>query len=170
MQIVIDLKDLYTECEGGCEYGDAEGGDFNEVLKHEIETQVVSKIIRGFTPAVTEELKRETKEKFVEMYSEKVDERINKAIERGIFVDNLGNTFNINTLVKQKFENSLVGKSHFTNAIEQEIKSQIAEMMTVLKDRYDLQFASGIIKNLKDGGLLKEGAEEMLLNGLMQKE
>lgn len=162
-QIVIDLKDLYTDC-GECSYGRDGSFNVNEVLKSEIEHKVVSQIIRGFTPEVTKHLKDETIKKFEETFGEKINERIVKAIDRGVFVDKDGNTFNVNTIVKDRFEAQLSGSQHFLKAIDTNIKEQIAEMQEALQDRYDLEFASGIIKNMKDADLLKEGAEKLLLN------
>ena len=162
LKIVIDLKDLYTE------YPDEENSrsDFNEVLKDEIEKQVIETMIRGFKADVTNRLKTDLETRFKEKFELKMSERINRAIDRGVFVDKTGKTFNITTLVKERFEREMMGTAHFTKALNQEMKKQIAQMLLILKERYDLQFASGIIQNIKDAGLLKEGAGEMLLKGI----
>lgn len=168
LKIVIDLKDLYTE------YGDYDYGcgpetvdgeqDFNAVLKNEIQGKIINRIIQGFTPDVTKELKNQTIEKFKDTFEEKITGRIEKAIGRGVLVGANGDTFNVDMYAKEKLEQAINGNRHFLKTIESNVKAQIDEMQKALQDRYDLEFASGIIKNLKDGNLLKEGAEKLLLN------
>ena len=168
LKIVIDLKDLYTEhgeYDYDCGYSEPNSdGDFNSVLKSEIQRNVINHIIRGFTPEVTKQLKDETVEKFSDRFEAKIGERIEKAINRGIFTDKNGKTFGVDSFVQEQFEVAVTNNRNFMDRIDKSIKEQIETMEKNLQNRYDLAFASGIIKNLKDGNLLKEGAEKLLLN------
>ncbi|OGG65147.1 hypothetical protein A2Z56_02550 [Candidatus Kaiserbacteria bacterium RIFCSPHIGHO2_12_45_16] len=167
LQIVIDLKDLYTEYGGydyetGCSEPNKDG-DFNSVLKSEIQSRVIEHIIKGFTPEITKKLKEETIAKFNDQFEAKISERIIKSIERGIFTDKNGKTFKVDAYVQERFELAVTNNRTFMERIDRGIKEQIEQMQKTLQQRYDMQFAAGIIKNLKDGGLLKEGAEKLLI-------
>lgn len=166
LKIVIDLKDLYTE-DGcyDCGYSGSDGDrDFNAVLKTEIQGQVISRIIKGFTPEVTKQLKDETIDKFSERFEEKISERIHKAIDRGIFTDKDGKTVGVDSFVQNRFEIAISNNVSFMDRIDRNIKESIETMQKQLEKRYDLEFASGIIKNMKEANLLKDGAEKLLLN------
>lgn len=162
LQIVIDLKDLYPEYSSGS-YGEPGyyTGDVNDTIKEEIQRQVLDKMIKGFSPEVVKSLKEEMIKKFGAQFDEKISTRIIRVIEHGIFSEKKG-TFNINDYVKQKFELHTMN-SNFVSALDKVIKNKMDLMQKTLQDRYDMEFASMIIKNLKEGGLLKEGAEKMLL-------
>ena len=168
LKIVIDLKDLYTE-QGEYDFdGDyrvtREGeSDFNAELKSEIQHQVISRIIKGFTPEVTKNLRDETIDKFKEQFEAKISERIEKGIDRGIFAKPDGSTFNVDTFARERLEQAINSNRHFLESIDKSVKAQIKTMEQGLQNRYDLEFAAGIIKNLKDNNLLKDGAEKMLL-------
>lgn len=156
-KIVIDLKDLYTECDG---YG-YNDGDFNQILKDNIQHEVINAIIKGFTPGVIKALKEETMSKFREEFDAKIKERILKTIHRGVFVDTYGSAYSVDSLIREKFQDA--DRDFFTSAIDKSVKRQIDEMHEALKERYDLAFASGIIKTLRDNKLLKDGAEKLLI-------
>ena len=154
LQIVIDLKDLYVEAE---EYGESE--NFNDTLKKEIQSEVINTIIKGFTPEVIKALKDETIEKFKEKFETKISERIEKSIDRGIFTDKLGKTYSVDSFVQTRLESALINNRNIMERIDRNVKTSIEMMQQSLEKRYDLEFASAIIKNMKDANLLKEGAE-----------
>lgn len=162
-QIVVDLKDLYTES-GDYEYGySGDEKDFNETIKDEIQSKVIDHIVKGFTSEVRDKLKKETEEKFKERFEQKIGDRVEKAIERGVLVKPDGSTFSVDDLAREKMQ-YVISDSRFMSQLEKKVKEQIEEMHEALQRRYDLAFASGIIKNLKEGNLLKDGAEKLLLN------
>lgn len=162
LQIVIDLKDLYPEVTSSHYEDDyTEYGDVNGAIKNEIQRQVLDKMIKGFSPELVKTLKDEMIKKFGAEFEEKINARILRVIEHGIFSDNKG-TFNINNFVKQKFEMA-TNNSNFITQLDKVIKARMDAMQKALQDRYDMEFASMIIKNLKEGGLLREGAEKMLI-------
>lgn len=163
LQIVIDLKDLYPEFtqEGGYEEGYyRDYSDVNTAIKDEIQREVLEKIIKGFSPELVQKLKDEMLQKFGDQFHEKINARICRVIEHGIFSDK--STFNINNFVKQRLEMASTN-SNFLAQLDKVIKNRLDVMQKTLQDRYDMEFASMIIKNLKDGGLLKDGAEKMLI-------
>lgn len=161
LQIVIDLKDLYPQYTSS-RYEDEGGefGDVNQTIKDEIERKVIDKMIKGFSPEVVTKLKDGMIQKFGDEFNEKVSSRIVRVIEHGIFSDK--SKFNINDFVRQRFEQATTSSS-FIQSLDNVIKTRMDQMQKTLQDRYDMEFASKIIKNLKDRGLLKEGAEKMLI-------
>tara|TARA_B100000508_G_C11427226_1_gene261481 strand:- start:125 stop:634 length:510 start_codon:yes stop_codon:yes gene_type:complete len=160
LKIVIDLKDIYAEYPDYDSYSEA--GTINDILKEKIHQEVLRKILNGFSPTLQKELLAELKEKFQGEFEEKISDRVSLAIQRGVFVKPDGKTFNIDDIAHEKMQYVLNDRSCLKE-IEKSVKNHIDEIHEALKNRYDLAFASGIIKNLKEGGLLREGAEELLL-------
>jgi hypothetical protein len=148
MKFTVDLEDFYLE----------EGEVADELKKHVI-SSVVSEISKQIKDQVS---------KFMDTYlKEKLNTELNTRVQ--LIMDD----FIATGTVKGHYSGDpdLTVKGWVSKVFQSKspdilngIKIQVTAHAKALQDRYDLNFALGIVTKLKDQGLLKEEAVKMLLD------
>lgn len=145
MEIKIDVSDFYLE-----------DGDLESNLK--------AYVVREVTRTIWEQIKKEVKEKCETTVIHEVDRTLSTRMaaftEECLADPELkvkGKT------IKEYLQDKYVNQSGWGSPAE--TLDKIAKQCGIeMKQRYDIVFATQIVRRLHDNGLLKEGAEKILLD------
>lgn len=148
LKVTVDLDDFEIR-----DYYGESNLTLSEVIQQEIIREIVSKIKGLILDKYYDKIEEATEKKISEM-TEKILEDFKNSDEKfmyrpGRYEDPVETTFK--EFVAKYFTES-VERSHVSENIERFVK----ELVTELKNRYDLAFASLIVKNMKEQKLLAD--------------
>jgi len=148
MRFTVDIEDFWLD----------EGEDIEPALKEHIIVSVVSKIDEKLSikikESITEVAKLEIEKKFSEKTSKVVDE----------FIKNGKITHYSQERTVEEHIKYLFNDTNGWGTPHEMLKKLAKEFGDELKNRYDLFFATQIVKKLADSGLLAEGIAKSLIN------
>ena len=150
MKIQIEIDDFYLD----------EESELEPALKRYVINEVVSKINKQIEDKVNDTITRQVKQQVEKQLLTKTNKIIDEFIEKGKIKGDYSSDPEIT--VEQHIKNKFNNKNGWGNPSEQIAK--LAEKFGAeLRNRYDLLFATQIVKKLDKEGLLKENIAKMLL-------
>ena len=150
MKIQIEIDDFYLD----------EESELEPALKRYVINEVVSKINKQIEDKVNDTITRQVKLQVEKQLLSKTNKLIDEFIEKGKIKGDYSSDPEIT--VEQHIKNKFNSKNGWGNPSEQITK--LAEKFGAeLRNRYDLLFATQIVKKLDKEGLLKENIAKMLL-------
>lgn len=146
LQVEIDLDDMWFEEDGSL------SAQIKNALVHEIKQQVLSKMSQDTKAEMAAAVKRLVDQIFADM--------VNAEMTRLLIEDQIqvgGKNRTLRELIAEKFESS------GWNNPEEQIKKLAKTHADEIKMRYDLMFATQIVANMSNHGLLKDEMSKLLL-------
>lgn len=165
MKITIDLEDLMNSFieEASCgEYGIEES--FN--LKEEIKNAIVRNVAYNKFDKEIETMREQAKELFKNKIKEQINDIVEKQVLRIIKEDKFKFSYSkdevtLSEYIKNAFLERCNSRDINLEKITKDIANRQAELM---KERYDILFASQFVSKLDALGLLKPDAAKILLD------
>lgn len=153
IKIELSLRDIYPH---------SDDCSFYEAVEAEIKDMIKRETIKCFSSEIKGGLMREIVDNLQTQYDEKIKDRIEKEIETGIFKIN-GKDVYLAEKIEQKVNYYLCNYS-VESKIEKMVERLFLKTIEDLENRYDIHFATQIIKKINDLGLLKDGAVDAIEN------
>ncbi len=158
MKFTIDIKDFWLDQED----------DLKPALKKYIVDTTVKTIYEKLNTKVTRELETAIEAGIKSCIDELVDERMGDFVSKVITNREVKSNAYLNSgemiTLEEHITNQIVGRNT-PHSIEEAIKIVGNKFGEKIKERYDSIFASKIISQLENSGLLKDGVAKILLNG-----
>ena len=151
MKFTVEIEDFWLD----------EEEELAPTLRKHIVNDVVSKINKQIENKVEDTITRQVKQQVQQQLLEKTNRLIDEFIEKGEIQSGISGHpgVSVEEYIKEQFNR----KSGWGNPAEKMAK--IAERLgNQLKERYDLLFATHVVKKLDKEGLLKENVAKMILD------
>lgn len=150
--IEIDLDDLISDMneEGDC--------DLNSYIKHEVIRTASNKLLAVVQERSEESIFKKVNEIADSMVENVVNSSLNKALAGGKLKRRGREEISIDEYILESFNNH----SGWNNP-EKYIAEKAKEFSQDMKNRVDAIFATKIVMNMQEQGLLKDGVSEMLI-------
>ena len=149
MKFKVEVDDFWLD----------EDDDLGATLKHHVTRDVLGKIKDSIEEKVEEQLTK----KIIEVVNGKlegiIDSKLDELLATGV-VTHRGEDIKISNLIKRHFENN-----NGWNSPDDKIQDMAKEFGKELRGRYDAVFATHIVMNMKEQGLLKDDVAQMLIGG-----
>ncbi len=151
MKFIINIEDFWLDQES----------DLKPALKSYIVRESVNQIYEKLESKTQIAITTLIKERVDELIDEKMDIFVSQVIAKRKFKSDRYSSDLIT--IEEHITNQISGKST-NHSIEEAIKVAGSKFGEKIKERYDSIFASKIISQLENSGLLKEGVAKILLN------
>ncbi len=147
MKIVVDLEDFYQD----------EDESLRDSLSRHVTSRVVNEIWERIKSKVDSQITAIVVDKVKNDVDSIIQDRMNELLSAGEIIRH-------NTTVKiSDHVASIFMENSGWNSPHEFIKSRAKEIGAELKSRYDVAFATAIVMNLNQNGMLKEEISKMLL-------
>ena len=148
MKFTIDIEDFYLD----------EDDNIEEALRDHIIGDVVSTINKQISEKIQDSITAVAKSKIEKVFSEKTSKTVDEFIENGT-IRHQGREVSVEEYIKYTFNNN-----NNWEYPESKLTSLAEKFGDELKNRYDLFFATQIVKKLGDAGLLSEGIAKAIID------
>ena len=151
INIEVQVEDLISDMQedGEC--------DIESELKSVIIRSVIQKLLPKIQESVDKKIEQRLDAIFIERVNSAVEKTLNKAIDNGVLVKR-GVEVSIHDHITSLFQ-----QASGWNSPNDKIQKIAKEFGKELKDQYNVIFASKIVENIKEQGLLKDDVAKLLL-------
>lgn len=154
--IEFDFEDMYAEY-------DDHGCNLNDIVKDHIITGVKNFIWKDFQEKALTEFSTEVRKELDSVQKGRIQEMTINFFENSkVRRDYGGDMVTMKEAVEKMLSQASVNNSDFMTRVQSHINSEAKKIGEELRKRYDVMFASQIVVQLSEQGLLKDGMSNLL--------
>lgn len=155
--VTVDLSDFYSE---------EDEKTFSEQIKCEIFRQVKYDVLASFKETMKDEFTKQV----IEVVREEKEEFIVSVLKELVVDSKIKKRYNSNELISvrdwiiEDLNRTYLSDGSLKDYLNKETKKTTENIISTLKERYDMLFASQIVSKLNENGMLKDDVAKLLLN------
>lgn len=167
LKIEVDIENLVEGMFENAEYDSDLGIRADINLKDDIKSEIIYETKQAVLKEIKEPIKKDISDRVKILVEDSYKKEVEKAVED--FVENGKvriNSYNEDEITtKEWIKNQFKNNFYTSGKLEKIVKQNTEELAKEIRDRYDLLFASSLVSNLNDQGLLKEGVFKAIMKG-----
>jgi argininosuccinate synthase len=157
--VSVDLNEFYT---------DEESRTFGDQIKHYIASQVKNQMWNEFKEKALESFNSLVKSEITLEKDVKIKQTVDDLFKsKKLKKQYSSELVSFEEYIEKSFEDHTINSRDFNSNLDSLIRKQATVISNELKQRYDLLFASQIVANLNNNGLLKDEAAKLLLSNTL---
>lgn len=146
-------------------------GEDSESLDKSLKQYIIREVVNSVMSKVSENIEKEISDIVFKQITESQTTMIESLIQEKSKSLKVKRRYSSEELtVEEAVEKMLTEKGNVNSVVEQHISRLSSDLAKKLKERYDLQFASHIVKNMNENNLLREGVAESLIENKNAKK